>query len=189
MNNLAAVFLGLALVTTMVGAGEIKVASVNIDQVLLHYQAAEKKLSYLKSGHERYLKSRNAKQIKINQLAIQIKATYAKLRNKAMPRSERNHLMDEQLDLIGQYETLAREIELSDKEQLAITKRKISSATQDILETCRSVISDYAAEHGYQWVMETSGSSSSQVSPLIYARKTVDITGDILAVLNESSSP
>lgn len=189
MNKLAPVFLGLALVTTMVGAGEIKVASVNIDQVLLHYQAAEKKLSYLKSGHERYLKSRNAKQKKINQLAIEIKAIYAKLRNKAMPKSERNHHLEEQRDLIGQYETLAREIELSDTEQLAITKRKITLATQDILETCHRAISTYAAEHGYQWVMETSGSSSSQLSPLIYARKTVDITGDILAVLNESSSP
>lgn len=189
MYKIATVFFGLALVTASAGAGELKVASVNIDQLLLHYRTAEKKLSHLKAGHDRYLTGRNSRQKQINKLAIEIKAIYAKLRNKAMPRSERNHLMQQQRDLITRYEELAKEIEEADKEQLAATKRKITLATQEILETCHRTISSYAREHGYQWVMETSGSTSSQVSPLIYARKTVDITGDILTLLNESTSP
>ncbi|MGB2011830.1 MAG: OmpH family outer membrane protein [Akkermansiaceae bacterium] len=189
MHKIATVFFGLALITASAGAAEIKVASVNIDQLLLHYRKAENELSRLKAGHDRYLTGRNSKQKQINQLAIDIKAIYAKLRNKAMPRSERNHLVQQQRDLINQYETLAKEIEEADKEQLAATKRKIASATERILETCHHTISSYAKKNGYQWVMETSGSTSSQVSALVYARETVDITGDILTLLNESTSP
>jgi len=38
-------------------------------------------------------------------------------------------------------------------------------------------------------VIETSGNTTSRVSPLVYARHTVDITDNILDLLNEGYTP
>lgn len=177
------------LMLSQPGSADIKVASVDIDKILLHYQDAAKQLSYLKAGRDRYLISRNERQKQVNELALEIKAIYAKLKNKAMPRSERNHLMEKQEELIRQYQKLTEEIKESDDLQITDTKRKITIATRDILNDCSLVINDYAMKHGYQWVIETSGTTSSTISPLLYARNAVDITDEILALLNKDESP
>ena len=178
----------LLLSISQVVADEVKVATVNIDKLLLHYRAADKELSYLKSGRDRYLRDRNTRQKKINSLALDIKEVYAKLKSKAMPRSERDHLIDQRQSLIDQYEALANEIKQADGAQAATTKQKITSATRRILDQCKFTTDEYAKSHGYQWVIETSGTTSSQVSPLIYARHAIDITDEVLAVLNEVKS-
>lgn len=179
----------LVLMLSQPGSADIKVASVDIDKILLHYQDAAKQLSYLKAGRDRYLISRNERQKQVNELALEIKAIYAKLKNKAMPRSERNHLMGKQEELIRQYQKLTEEIIESDDLQITDTKRKITIATRDILNDCSLVINDYAMKQGYQWVIETSGTTSSTISPLLYARDAVDITDEILTLLNKDESP
>ncbi len=51
----AHILIVLLLSISHVVADEVKVATVNIDKLLLHYRAADKELSYLKSGRDRYL--------------------------------------------------------------------------------------------------------------------------------------
>ncbi|NCF13072.1 MAG: hypothetical protein GWP68_06810 [Verrucomicrobiaceae bacterium] len=184
----AHILIVLLLSISHVVADEVKVATVNIDKLLLHYRAADKELSYLKSGRDRYLRDRNTRQKKINSLALDIKEVYAKLKNKAMPRSERDHLIDQRQNLIVQYKALANEIKLADGAQAASTKQKITAATRRILDQCKLTTNKYAKSHGYQWVIESSGTTSSQVSPLIYARHAIDITDEILALLNDVKS-
>ena len=184
----AHILIVLLLSISQVVATEVKVATVNIDKLLLHYRAADKELSYVKSGRDRYLQSRNTRQKKINGLALEIKVVYAKLKSKAMPRSERDHLIDQRENLIKQYKELANEIRQADGAQATTTKQKITSATRRILDQCKLTTDEYAKSHGYQWVIETSGTTSSQVSPLIYARDAIDITDEVLAVLNEVKS-
>ncbi len=170
-------------------ASEFKVASVNIDKILLHCEAADKELFYLKSRRDRYLKDRNSSQKKINALAIELKALQAKVKNKAMPRAERNILLKQRENLIAKYQSLTNEVQQSDDEQTYSTKQNITAATLRILKQCHLEINDYAKTHGYQWVLEKSGRTSSQTSPLIYARNAVDITDDILALLNKNPTP
>ena len=142
----------------------------------------------MKSGRDRYLRDRNTRQKKINSLALDIKEVYAKLKSKAIPRSERDQLIDQRENLIKQYKALANEIKQADGAQATTTKQKITSATRRILDQCKLTTDEYAKSHGYQWVIETSGTTSSQVSPLIYARHAIDITDEVLAVLNEVKS-
>ncbi|MGB2402928.1 MAG: OmpH family outer membrane protein [Akkermansiaceae bacterium] len=178
-----------ALLASRVHAVEPKVASVNIDKVLLHYEAADRELSYLKSARERYLRDRNTDQKKINTLAIELKALQSKIKNKAMPRSERNNLLNQREKLVARYQSLTKKLQQDDDQQAANTKQQITSATKRILKHCHREIKAYAKTHGFQWVLETSGHSTSRISPLVYARHTVDITDDILALLNEELVP
>ena len=188
MQN-SSTLIAFLLLLCQAGATELRVASVNIDKILLHCEAADKELTYLKSGRERYLKNRNTDQKKINALAIELKALQAKMDDEAMSRPEQDKLAAQQDKLIAQYQNLTNQVKKGDDEQTKNTKQKITSATLRILNQCQLTISQYAKAHGYQWVIETSGSTSSHVSPLIYARNAVDITDDILALLNEDKIP
>jgi len=178
-----------ALLLSQANATELKVASVNIDKILLHCEAADRELSYLKSGRDRYLRERNTRQKKINTLAIELKALQTKINHKAMPRSERDNLLNKRAKLIAQYQSLTKEVQQADDEQTKNTKQKISSATNRILKQCHLEIKTYAKANGFHWVLETSGNTTSRVSPLIYARHAIDITDDILGILNKELVP
>jgi len=60
--------------------------------------------------------------------------------------------------------------------------------TKKLLDNIRAVVRRIAGENGYDVVMETGGTTSSQVSTLIYIRDATDITDRVIAELNDTSS-
>jgi Skp family chaperone for outer membrane proteins len=165
---------------------DIKAATIDMDKLLLEAHIAKKEISVLKGEQDKYLKARKTRQEKLNELATKIKEIYAKLANKAMPKAERTNLSEQQDGLVGEYKSLAKDIKESDSRQIDAVRRKIARETRRLLDEFQVVIHSYASDNGYHWVIDTSGSSNSQISPLIYARNTEDITEHILEILNKA---
>ena len=68
------------------------------------------------------------------------------------------------------------------------TKEKLAQSTRQLLDEIQQVIHQYAKDNGYHWIIDTSGVSNTQVSPLIYARDSTDVTEPILAILNKKAA-
>lgn len=187
-TGLVILITGLLLASVQFSTAQIKAATVNIDRLLIEYHAAKKEISSLKARRDSYLASREARLKKRNEIAQQIQTIYDKLRSKAMPRSEKAALTEQQEKLIARYKSIVKSLQQTDFMETKTTKTQIASATKKMLEELHTVIGKYAKQNGYDWVMDTSGTSNSLISPLIYARNAVDITDDILAILNKSGS-
>ena len=75
-----------------------------------------------------------------------------------------------------------KESELTEKDKL---DREIATLTRKHLDKIHATAQKYAKDNKYNWVIDTSGATNSQVSPLIYARETTDVTEEVLAILNK----
>ena len=66
-------------------------------------------------------------------------------------------------------------------------QENIKSGRLDILKSIRKVISSYAEKKGYSFVLDSSSNAGGgSLSRVVYSKKTLEITSEILAILNDS---
>ncbi len=178
-------FLCLWSISAQIVSAELKTVTVDINRLYSEYHVTKKEKAALKTEQDAYAKEREDRQKSITEVTDKIKAIILKLRGKAMPEAEKNNLTEEYEELVSQYNALNKDFKESDREKLRETKQKIAAARRKGLNEITKVVRQYAKDNGYHWVMETSGVSNTQISPLVYAKKADDKTEEILAILNK----
>lgn len=168
-------------------AQDIKCATVDANKLLTEYHVAKKKIAELRLDRDKYDKEREQRHQKLSDVETKIKALIIKLRGKAMPKSERDTVMMEYEDLVSQHNALNKDLRESDLDQVREIKGAMATATRRLLDEIHVVIHQYAKDHQYNWIIDTSGVSNTQISPLVYARNTTDVTAEILAILNKDA--
>lgn len=180
-------FLLSFMVISAVQAQDFKCATVDVNQLLTEYNVAIKEITLLKGERAKYDKERDARMKSLTGVETQIKDLIAKIKGKAMPKTERDTLMEEYQDLVSQHNALSKDLKESDRDQVNEIKKKMAAATRRLLDEIQVVINVYAKQHHYTWIMDTSGLSNTQISPLVYARNPTDVTDEILAILNKDA--
>lgn len=92
---------------------------------------------------------------------------------------------DRALKLHNQERSLSEHIQTLEELHLRQAQQDLARLVRTSLDEIHGVIAQYAKEHQYHWIIDTSGHSSSKMSPLIYAKNTKDITPEILAEINK----
>ena len=80
-----------------------------------------------------------------------------------------------------------KERDVSDFEKLRMQQleQQNKRMTRKIFDEIQGVVNDFAREKGYEAVIDRSAQSRSGTPVVLFARPAEDITGDVLAVLNE----
>lgn len=165
----------------------IKCATVDANKLITEYHVAKKEIAELRKTRDQYTLESKERHKKLDDVEGKIKDLITKLRDKAMPKSERDTLMEEYEELASQHNALSKDLQEADRDQAREIKSAMAAATRRLLDEIHVVIHQYAKDHQYNWIIDTSGLSNSQISPLIYARKAPDVTGEILAILNKDA--
>ena len=177
----------LCILSAQIASAELKTMTVDINKLYNGYYVTQKDKATLKLEQETYTKERKERQKAIVELNGKIKAVIAKLRGKAMPDREKKNLAAEYENLVSQYNALNKDFKESDQDKLNENKKKIAELRRKGINDISKVVQKFAKDNGYHWVMETSGKSNTQISPLVYARKTEDKTDEILTLLNKEA--
>ena len=74
-----------------------------------------------------------------------------------------------------------------DQQKTGLLNQKMAKRADSILKEIHEVIRKKSAELGYDLVFDKSGLNSSQVSFVLYAKDSKDITDIILTEINKSS--
>lgn len=182
-------FLAIAITFAMTCSlhAEIKVFTVDMNKLFAEYHVTKNNMATLKAEQDAYLKEREERHKSLAEVAEKVQAVIEKLRTKAMPKAEKENVFNEYQELVSQYNALGKDIQESDREKLRNIKAKIAAARREGLNEIQKVVVKYAKDNGYQWVMEQSGLTNTQVSPLMYARNAEDKSDDILAILNKDA--
>lgn len=168
-------------------ADEFKTMTVDINKLYNEYHVTQSQMAVLKTEQDAFNKERMQRQKAITEVTDKLKAIILKLRDKAMPKVEKNNLTEEYEELASQYQALNKDSRESDREKLRETKEKITVVRSKGLNDIGKVIRKYAKDNGYHWVIETSGVSNTQISPLVYAKNSVDKTAELLAIINKDA--
>lgn len=182
-----AMIVGLLAVSSQNTNADIKSATVDVNILITEYHVAKKKISALQAERGTYVQEREERQKALKEVEDKLKALFAKLRDKAMPKAERDNLDEEREDLVSQYNALNKDLKESDLGQVNETKEKLAEATRLLLDEIQIVIHQYAKDNSYHWIIDTSGVSNTQISPLVYAKDAKDVTDEILAILNKDA--
>lgn len=178
---------GSCLLVAQTATAELKAITVDINKLFNEYHVTQKEMSVLKTERDNYLKERKDRQKSLTEVTDKIKTVMEKIRNKAMPKTEKDNLIEEYEELVSRYNALLKDFKESDHDQLRETKAKIAEARRKGLDAITKVVKQYAKDKGYHWIMETSGVSNTQISPLVYAKNAKDKTDEILAILNKDA--
>ena len=175
------------LISVFSVSAELKTMTVDINSLYENYHVTQKAKAVLQNEHDAHIKQRQERRQSISQINKELKKVVTKLRTKAIPKVEKDSLSQQYKKLVDQYNTLSKDTTTTDNKQLHETKEKLAKARREGLNTITAVIKQFAKDNGYHWVMETSGRSSTQLSPLVFAKKTENKTEEILALLNKNA--
>ncbi|MGE9269731.1 MAG: OmpH family outer membrane protein [Verrucomicrobiales bacterium] len=175
------------LLSTAVQAVEFKCATVDVNKLLTQYHVANQKLESFKAERAKYDQEREKRMEALTEVETKLKDLISKIRNKAMPKTERNALMEEYQNLVSQHNALSKDLQESDREQVQEIKKKMAHSTRQLLDEIHSVVKSYAKQNNYTWIIDTSGLSNTQISPLVYARNPTEVTEEILVLLNKDA--
>ena len=189
LRIIPSLLLSLIFITSSVQTSRatIKAATVDMNKLITEYYVANQHLSVLKAKRDEYLKSREELTQSIKEIQEKLRTIFTKLRDKSLSEDEKKDLTEEKEDYLSQFNALTKDLKESDRAQSNKTKKELAAATHKLLAEIQGYIHQYAKENGYQWVIETSGASNTQISPLIYAKDAKDITEEMLAILNKDA--
>jgi len=166
-------------------AADTRCATVNADEILKNYKKANdyrKALLAKRDQHKQRLATLVARRSKASE-------SMASLRKEIIQQAETKEAREVYRDradkLVNQYQSLDRAINEIENLHLKEAKKDLSVLIQRSLNEIHTKIAQYARDHQYHWIIDTSGRSSSTISPLIYARDAEDITDKISEYINQ----
>lgn len=156
-----------------IAEGGLKIAYVDIDSLLLHY-------NFFTDLSEEMLRKEENSRLMLNEEAQKFQTEYEdfqrKLKNnvfssQARAESEQKRLLKMQEDLNALNNKLTQELNAEQEKNNTV-----------LSETIQEYIKKYNKSHGYNLILTKSGDN------ILYADKALDITGQILAGLNAEYS-
>ena len=87
---------------------------------------------------------------------------------------------------LAETQKLQRDIEEYDTSHQKILKEQTQRMRQTIVKEISDVVAKEAQDQGYQLVLDKSGNTLNGVPPIVFSQDNLDITGDIVKILNKN---
>jgi len=185
LSTFVFVILFLSAWMPFTAAADTRCATVNADELLKNYKKANdhrKALLAKRDQHKQRLATLVARRTKVSEAMASLREEIIK---QAETKEARETYRDRADKIVNQYQSLNRAINEIENLHLKQAKKDLSTLIQSSLNEIHTMIHQYARDHQYDWIIDTSGRSSSTISPLIYARATEDITDKISEHINQ----
>ncbi len=168
-------------------AASPRIAVVDMDKI---YQGYQRKIEIERQISERLEALKNSPRTQAVQEMDQKMQDLARIvRDKASPIKTREKAANEFNTLAIEHQALIKNVnEHLRKDKLDATEELVETVERLIGEVHKEIVL-IGKEKGFDLVLETAGSTSSQTSPLIYIREKTDITQLVLTRLNQSTAP
>jgi len=171
-----------------VRAQDGKVGFVDLDKVFNDFYKTKLADAQLKDQADQFTSDRKQIVERLKKLREEFNATREAAQNTALSEEVRNQKRDEaeeKLVALREEESKLRQFDEQRRKQLDDQGRRMRNR---IVQEIRSTISDYAREKGFSAVLDSSGESMNGVALVLYMDDAVDITGEILQILNKGHS-
>ncbi len=174
----------VGLVAAVVSAGEIKIAVVDGSRVLKSYYKTELADTHIQQQLEDFSAERDKLLADHRKLKQEFESLRAEAQNKALTdaaRDRKSEQAEDKLTEVIEYENTIREKAASRKKQIEGEGRKIHS---ELAKAVKSAVQACASKGGYGLVLESGGLLANGLEPVLYASPAMDITDQVIQLLN-----
>jgi len=167
-------------------ADGLKIASFDAPRAFEAYEAAQAERAKFAEARKKVRTDERLERLKLTN--VELDELRDKVRDASLSEDSRQEYYRKFQMKAHEVKSLRRDIENYREEQNRLINEAMVRQTKKLLDNIRAVVRRIAGENGYDVVMETGGTTSSQVSTLIYIRDATDITDRVIAELNDTSS-
>ncbi len=183
---LIAVFAAIATLLPLPAHGQaaIKIAAVDMSKVFNEYYKTKKAEAELKDRAQGYDKEMRERIGDVKKLEDELKKLQEDAENPAFTddkRAEKRKAMETKLTEYRMLGTQVQDTAQLRKKDMMDQREKMKTTLVDEIS---KVIQDKAKKDGYTLVIDRSGVTFSGVSPFLFIQESLDITADIIKVLN-----
>jgi Skp family chaperone for outer membrane proteins len=170
-------------------SAELRCATVNMPFIVINYHKHIERAEILDAELNKHKQDRTALAEKRAEVDYAARELGQKILQMETPPPKGSDIRNEYNRLVGELNALGKDIRELGQNQIRIAEKNLYEAVTKSHHEIQAVISQYAREQGYQWVIDTGGVSNTGMSPLLYARNAQDITREILDILNKEGAP
>jgi len=163
---------------------ELTVACIDMDKVFLDYyktKAAQREIDAEKKQAEGFMIRRKGE---IDALQAKLRDAMGAAKNPVLSEEAKTTKAAEAAEIRYDLENKVRDLKGFHKETTRKLGTRFRGYREDILEEISAVIQEFAKEHGYKLVLDTSGQTSNLIAPIVYFDASFDITPVIIEMLN-----
>ena len=182
-------FIVAALLASFAQAQSGKIVFINMDKAFEAFHETKSANEVINAKAKEFEAEKKTLVTEYEALDAQYNEAREDSRNPIFSRAKQDEalaLADKVLLQKRELESRIRQFETDRKRQLEESLRR---TRQRLVEDIRKVVADYARSQGIAAVVDTSGPTMHGFSNVIYADETVDITGDIIKLLNAAGEP
>jgi outer membrane protein len=188
LRSLIALSLAVGGISAAQESARLKIATVDMATLFKEFtptKEAQAKFQEEKGGVEKQAMERKAR---LDQTKQELDNLQKQLSDPSVSDAKKQALFTERQTKQQQGEALQREAEEFVARKNRALQEQLQLRIKDILEKIRNKVQKHAEAEGYDYVLDKTGTSTSQVPVLLYTKDATDITEALLKTLNEGAS-
>ena len=186
-SRLFPALLSLLLITSASAQNKISIATVDMQELFKNYYRTNEAQKQINVEKARIQKDNNERLARIRTLEEQLETLGKQLEDPTIADSKKQELFKDRQVKLQEGIALDRERREFLQRRNQALNEKLMQRMKGILEEIRKLVEEKAKLGNYDYVFDKSGMSTSQVPVLLYSKDGVDITADILKVLNKDA--
>jgi outer membrane protein len=187
LRSLVAAGLSIGGIVTAQEADRLKVATV--DMLALYGEYHKTKTTQTKFDEEqaRVVKDRDERVKSLKDLEAEIGALKAQEGDPSVADAKKQEIFSNRQTKQQEFEVLRKELEEFLQRKMRALQEQSQLRAKVILEEIRTKVRKHAEDQGYDYVLDKTGTSTSQVPILLYTKDATDITEVLLKTINEGA--
>ena len=165
----------------------LKVATVDMQALFEEFHETKTTRTKFESEQTRVIRDRDERVARLNELKKEIDELQKQLSDPSVADAKKQGLFNERQGKQQQFEASQKELEEFLQRKSRALNEQMQLRMKGILEGIRSKVQKHAAAEDYDYVLDKTGASTSQVPVLLYTKDATDITEVLLKSLNEGA--
>ncbi|WP_367875179.1 OmpH family outer membrane protein [Luteolibacter sp. Populi] len=168
--------------------GRLKVATVDMQALFQTYHKTKESRDAIQKDVERVKEDQKERITKLQELEKTIGELKKQVEDPSLADAKRRELQGSNQLKTQEFQNLRAELEEFLKRKDRAVKEQMLLQMKEILEEIRGKVQKYAEEEGYDYVLDKTGTSTSQVPILLYTKDATDITEVLLKTINDGAA-
>ena len=185
LRSLIALSLAFGGISAAQESARLKIATVDMAALFTEYtptKDAQAKFEEERQGVSKQFEERGAR---LTEAKKELEALEKQLGDPSVADAKKQALFADRQAKQQQAEALQREAEEFGQRKQRALQEQLQLRIKDILDKIRTKVQKYAEAEGYDYVLDKTGTSTSQVPVLLYTKDATDITDALLKTINE----
>lgn len=187
LSSVVALALSLSGILSAQESTRLKVATVDMQALFKDFHQTKTTKLKFEEEQQGVAKDFEERQKALVTLKEEADSMQKQLGDPSIADAKKQQLFSERQAKLQQFEATQNELQEFVQRKKRALAEEMQLRTKAILEEIQGKVEAFAAKDNYDYVLDKTGTSTSQVPILLYTKDATDITGALLAIINEGA--